>query len=110
MSTTANPTAHPAAVVTPRVHSASPSEAALRQAWRGMTAPSCPTTFEQAMAHPTWGVCIRAAARSLPVVHWPDVRGQHPRSKANGPRFHSRTPSTTTHVDIKRLAANDRDD
>lgn len=93
-----------------RVHSATPTEAALRQAWRGMTAPSCPDTFEAAMAHPTWGVCIRAAARSLPTVHWPGVRGHHPRSKTTGPTFHSRTPSTSTHVDIKRLAANDRDD
>ena len=103
-TTTATPT------ITPRTHSASPSEAAPRQAWRGMTAPNCPATFEAAMAHPTWGVCIRAAARSLPVVHWPGVRGQHPRSKGPGPRFHSRAPSTTPHVDIKRLAANDRDD
>lgn len=96
--------------ITPRVHAANPTEAALRQAWRGMTAESCPKTFEAAMAHPTWSVCIRAAARSLPTVHWPGVRGQHPRSKATGPKFHSRSPSTCKYVDIKRLQANDRDD
>lgn len=90
-----------------------PSEAALRHAWRGMTSPSCPGTFAAAMAHPVWGVCIRAAARSLRPVHWPDTR-RHPASAHQQParaHFHSRTPAANHHaVDLKRAAANDRDD
>ena len=83
---------------------------------RPAVAPACPGTFAAAMAHPVWGVCIRAAARSLRPVHWPDTR-RHPAS-APPPiphpphaHLHSRVPAASPHaVDLKRAAANDRDD
>lgn len=90
---------------------ASPTEAALRHAWRSMTSPGCPDSFAAAMAHPVWAVCIRGAARSLQPVHWPATR-RHPADATDRTPFHSRTPRAPHHqaVDIKRLAANDRDD
>ncbi len=82
-----------------------------------MTSPACPGTFIAAMQHPVWGVCILAAARNLQAVQWPGTK-PHPAAAASAtpaPRgaYHSRRPpqhAAPAGVDLKRAAANDRDD
>lgn len=86
------------------LHLSQPTPAALRQAWARMTSPSRPATLEAALAHPVWGICLRAAALDqMRATHWPQVK-PHPQAAA---------PATTRRavpVDLKRRAANDLDD
>jgi len=96
-----------------------PTPAALRQAWGRMSSPSRPATLEAALAHPVWGICLRAAARELvrtrAFTHWPQVK-LHPlvdQCAARGVRMRPRAAKSTggnAGVDLKRRAANDLDD
>ena len=75
------------------VTSASVGEAALDQAWRIMR-PSCPAPLSEALAHPAWGPCLRGLAVSL-CRRQQRLQVQRRRAPV---------------IDIKRAAANDRDD
>lgn len=90
------------------LHTPEPTPAALRQAWGRMTSPARPPTLEAALAHPVWGICVRAAARELLATHWPQVR-PHPAHTA-ATRAIRRTILRAAPVDLKRRAANDLDD
>ncbi|GAB1389889.1 MAG: hypothetical protein AMXMBFR78_11590 [Rubrivivax sp.] len=106
-----------------------PTEEQLRLAYRQLHRPDrWPRTFEAALAHPVYGVCLRALARQLGRPPWAARTGTPPAAGAAAPvppapsappprRTTSlqpqrptwmRSPSPTT--DRKRLAAGDRDD
>jgi hypothetical protein len=82
-----------------------PPEERLRLAYRQLYRPGWPASFEAAMAHRTYSVCITGAARTLNRVSWSD-RARRPTLPA------AHVPPTPLHrgVDLKRLAANDKDD
>lgn len=107
-----------------------PTREQLQLAYRQLAHPArWPRTLDQALAHPTLGICLRALARQMGRAAWratpaaPSLpRGPVPPTPTQPPqRQHSRAPGTgridetwpprrTPGVDRKRAAANDRDD
>jgi len=111
-----------------------PTEEQLRLAYRHLYRPGWPTTFEAAMASHTHSICITGRARDLrrasfcnavprhglPCGPVPPTPTEPPNALAAGRRSLNslakaapRTPSARlkpSGVDLKRLAANDKDD
>lgn len=88
-----------------------PTAQQLQLAFRNLRRPHLwPATLEEALAHPTLGVCLRNAARQLGRPTWTGKA-----STGAPPPVAPRTPAPVPQralpaVDFKRLAANDRDD
>jgi hypothetical protein len=98
---------------------------ALRQLWR----PGYPRTVTEALAHPTFGTCVKGLARNIgrrgpqshqahslpsaPVPPTPTAPRAVPRNRAGGGGNSIGLwlrPNPPQWIDGKRLAANDRDD
>ena len=113
---------------------AAPTEEQLRLAYRKLYRPGWPLSFEAAMAHRTYLVCITGAARTLNRARWADKarrpslpavglpptpadppnalarNGRGPYSLAPGPQTQLGAWPGRLGLDYKRLAANDRED
>lgn len=101
----------------------------LQLAYRQLSRPGrWPPTLEQALAHPTLGICLRALARQLSRPRWtgspvaptmpagyvPTTPTEPPPRKAQRPGGAAHSPQhlewRRRGIDLKRAAANDRDD
>lgn len=114
---------------------AEPTAEQLRLAYRQLHHPNrWPRTLEAALAHPVYGVCLRALARQISRPDWAQRTGTPPAVPSTGapaappaPAPAPRAASPTAHqpqrrtwaqspapaaaaADRKRAAANDRDD
>jgi hypothetical protein len=107
-----------------------PSPEQIALAWRQLRRPSVwPASVEAALAHPVYGTCLRAMARqmarpvwqsapvlsTLPRAGLPPVpatpTAPPPRTKAAAAKPHPDLPEWRHRgIDLKRAAANDRDD
>lgn len=113
----------------PAATAAEPTREQLQLAYRQLAHPGrWPRTLDGALAHPTLGVCLRALARQISRPAWqghpvaPSLpRGAVPPTPQNAPaRQQVRQPGAgidgnwpprrSSAVDLKRAAANDRDD
>ena len=91
-----------------------PTDEQLRLAFRQISRPGWPATLEAAIAHRTFGVCLRAIACQLNRPGWgprpnpapPAVLPSAPPVSAGIPR---RARPFSPGADLKRLAANDKD-
>lgn len=102
----------------------------LQLAYRQLSHPGrWPPTLEQALAHPTLGICLRALARQLSRPRWtgspvaPTLPGGYvpptptdpplrkpPRPSGGAAHSPQHQESRRRGIDLKRAAANDRDD
>lgn len=97
----------------------------LQLAYRQLARPDrWPPTLEQALAHPTLGICLRALARQLSRPRWTGCpvapalpAGYVPPTPTEPPPRSKPAASPITHqwsrrrgIDLKRAAANDLDD
>lgn len=118
---------HPLATIEPAPE---PTPEQLQLAYRQLARPDrWPPTLEQALAHPTLGICLRALARQLSRPRWtgspvaPTMPGAWvlPTPTEPPPRKAQRPAGGAAHspqhlewrrrgIDLKRAAANDRDD
>jgi hypothetical protein len=102
-----------------------PTREQLQLAYRQLARPDrWPRTLDAALAHPTFGICLRALARQLGRPAWFSAGSAPanavqppipPNPPAPRPRPASRInetwpPRRGGGVDLKRAAANDRDD
>jgi len=110
-------------------HAGEPSDESLRLAFRHMHHPARgPQTFEAMRDHPVWGVCLRARARQMGRPAWqaspvatslppgppvPPTPAQPParrRADSEPINLWTRPRGIQMGPDLKRRAANDRDD